>query len=134
MADRVVLLIDDAPAMIDERIDAAIPRVEQALSEFDTEPFRRQVDEMVATHLAVTMDAVTRERLAAEATIANERTIVLAQAERLIAEVMDDSFERVQKQIDANLARLVPLGIAVMVGPFVLGLLACRLLRRRPAS
>ncbi len=117
--------------MIDERIDAAIPRVESALTEIDIEPFRLQGDEMISTHLALGLDAITRERLAAEATIANEREIVLTEAERLFADVMNSSFERVEAQIDANLTRLIPLALAVMAGPFVLGLLAGLLLRRK---
>ncbi len=60
-----------------------------------------------------------------------ERLAAFDDAEQLANEVVDRSFERVEAIIDASLNRLIPLGAAVMVGPFALGLLAGWVLRRR---
>ena len=54
-----------------------------------------------------------------------------ADAERMANEVVDRSFERVDLMVDAAVDRLMPVGIALMAGPFVLGLLAGFILRRR---
>ena len=85
-------------------------------------------------HLAqVDFDAVALERIAVLEAITREREIVMAEMAVLIDDVMDRSFERVEEQVAAQLTRMLPLALAVMVGPFVLGLVAGIVLWRRTA-
>ena len=132
VSDRATELIDDLPSMIDERIDEVAPAVESALASIDLDPLRAEVDAMIAGHLDVALAAVTRERIAALEAVSREREIVLTDVERMFGDVMDRSFERVEAQIDARMPHLIVVGLAVMVGPFVLGLVSGALLRRRP--
>ena len=131
VSDRAVELIDDLPTMVDERLEEVAPAIESAVGSIDLEPIRAELDGMVSLHLEVALDAVTREREAALDAVSKEREIVLLELERLLGETMDRSFERVEAQIDVQIPRLVLLGIAVMAGPFVLGILAGIILVRR---
>jgi hypothetical protein len=131
VSGRATGLIDDLPSMIDERLDEVAPAVESSIASIDLDPLRAEVDAMVSDHLDVALAAVTRERIAALETVSREREIVLADVERMFGDVMDRSFERVEAQIDARMPHLIVVGLAVMVGPFVLGLVSGVLLRRR---
>ena len=117
--------------MVDERLEEVGPAIESAVGSIDMEPIRAELDGMVSLHLEVALDAVTREREAALDAVSKEREIVLLELERLLGETMDRSFERVEAQIDVQIPRLILLGIAVMAGPFVLGILAGVIIVRR---
>ena len=117
--------------MIDERIEELIPQLEELLVSIDVGNLETALDETVSVHLAIARDAVTLERVAAIDALHEERLAGLGDAERVANEVVDRSFERVETIIDSALGRLVPLGIALMAGPFALGLLAGWVLRRR---
>jgi len=73
---------------------------------------------------------VTREREAALIAVQQERIAALADAERMANELVDRSFERVETMIEASVGRLLPVGAALLAGPFVLGLLAGWVLKR----
>lgn len=133
-ADQLQRFLDETPAMIDERIEGAIPTLETAIATIDFDPLKAQADALISGHLETALEAVTRERVAATDAISEEREIVMADVERLLDAAMDRSFSRVEAQVDAQLSRLIPLGVAVMAGPFVLGLLAGLLIRRRSTS
>jgi hypothetical protein len=131
VSEQATELIDGLPSMIDERLDEVAPAVESAIASIDLYPLRSEVDAMISGHLDVALAAVTRERIAALEAVSREREIVLADVERMFGDVMDRSFERVEAQIDARMPHLIVVGLAVMVGPFVLGLVSGVLLRRR---
>ena len=133
-AEQLQTFLDEIPVMIDERIEATIPTLETAIATFDFDPLKVQADELISKHLETALEAVTRERVAAMEAIGQEREIVMADVTRLLDDVMDRSFGRVETQIEAQLTRMIPLGIAVMAGPFVLGLVAGLLIRRRSTS
>jgi hypothetical protein len=131
VSDRAVELIDGFPTMVDEQLDQVGPAIESAVGSIDLEPVREELDGMVSLHLGVALDAITREREAALDAVSQERESVLLEVERMLGEVMDRSFERVEAQIDTQIPRLAILGVAVMAGPFVLGVLAGVILVRR---
>jgi hypothetical protein len=129
-ADHLVEFSDGVPAMIEEQVATVVPELEKAVIAIDLAHLQSSVDAQVAGHLAVALEAVTREREAALEAVTQERVAALADAERMANELVDRSFERVESMIDASVARLLPVGAAVMAGPFVLGLLAGWVLKR----
>ena len=133
-ADHLVEFSDEVPVMIDERVEELMPRIEELIESIDVGAFETSLDGMVAVHLAVALDAVTREREAAINAVHEERLAAVGDAERIVNEVVDRSFERLETIIDASLGRLIPVGAALMAGPFALGLLVGLVLRRRGAD
>jgi hypothetical protein len=131
VADRLVEFSDELPVMIDGHVEELMPRIKELIESIDLETFETSVDKIVTVQLAIALDAVTREREEAIDILLKERLVAFDDAEQMANEVVDRSFERVEAIIDASLNRLIPLGAAVMVGPFALGLLAGWVLRRR---
>ncbi len=130
-ADHLVEFSDELPAMIDQHVEELMPRIEELIELIDMEAFETSFDRVVTIQLASALDAVTREREAAIDILLKERLAAFDDAEQMLDEVVDRSFERVETIIDASLGRLMPLGVALMAGPFALGLLAGWVLRRR---
>jgi hypothetical protein len=129
-ADHLVEFSDGVPALIEEQVATVVPELEKAVIAIDLANLQASVDDRVAGHLAVALEAVTRERMAALDAVQQERIAALADAERMANELVDRSFERVESMIDASVGRLIPVGAALMAGPFVLGLLAGWVLKR----
>jgi hypothetical protein len=132
-ADRLAVFLDDAPTLIDEQVQLAIPHLERIIAEADVEQFRAIADELADNYVGIALGAVTSEREALLEAVAHEREVVMQDAERLIAGATDRAFERVEAQVDAQFTRLMPLAIAALVGPFVLGLLVGAVFMRRRA-
>jgi len=130
-ADRLVEFSDELPVMIDEHVEELMPRIKELIESIDLAAFETSVDRVVTVQLAIALDAVTREREEAVDILLKERLAAFDDAEQMANEVVDRSFERVEAIIDASLNRLIPLGAALMAGPFALGLLAGWVLRRR---
>jgi hypothetical protein len=133
-ADRLTEFLDDVPLLVDEQVQSVLPEVVTVLSEMDLEPIRMLLDELATDYVEIALDSVTGEREAVLQAVSQEREIIMADAERLIIEATDRAFERVEAQIGAQLTRLVPLALAALLGPFVLGLLAGVVFARRRAA
>ena len=129
-ADHLVEFSDGLPALIEQQVATVVPELEKAVIAIDLANLQASVDDRVAAHLAFALAAVTREREAALEAVHEERIEALADAERMANELVDRSFERVESMIDASLGRLLPVGAALLAGPFVLGLLAGWVLKR----
>jgi hypothetical protein len=138
VSDHVIELSDQMPGLIDERIEILKTDVEATIESIDFAALQASMDEMVSAHKAVALQAITAERIAALAAVHEERVAAMTDAERIGNEIVDRSFARVESMIDTRIdgviARLVPLGVVLMAGPFVLGLLAGWVLRRRSSS
>jgi hypothetical protein len=133
-AERLTEFLDDVPLLVDEQIQSALPEVVTSFAEMDLEPIRNLFDELATDYVEIALDSVTGEREAVLQAVSQEREIIMADAERLILEATDRAFERVEAQIGAQLTRLVPLALAALLGPFVLGLLAGVVFARRRAA
>jgi hypothetical protein len=129
-ADHLVEFSDGLPALIEEQVATVVPELEKAVIAIDLANLQASVDDRVAGHLAIALAAVTREREAALVAVQQERIAALADAERMANELVDRSFERVESMIDTAVARLIPVGAALLAGPFVLGVLAGWVLKR----
>jgi len=129
-ADHLVEFSDGLPALIEQQVATVVPELEKAVIAIDLATIQASVDDRVTAHLAIALAAVTREREAALDAVHEERVEALADAERMANELVDRSFERVEAMIGASVSRLIPVGAAVMAGPFVLGLLAGWVLKR----
>jgi hypothetical protein len=130
-ADRLVDFTEDLPLLIDASVEDLLPEIERIVASIDIDGVVGSADEMAARHLAVALAAVTIERESILEAVTEERIAALADAERMANEVVDRSFERVDRMVEAAVDRLMPVGVALMAGPFVLGLLAGFILRRR---
>ena len=108
-----------------------VPEVEEAIATMDLEPFRAIADEMAEEHLGTALSAVAMEREIILAAVTAERKAIMADAERLIDEVTDRTFQRVETQIGNQIGALIPLALAALVGPFVLGFVAAAVLLKR---
>jgi len=117
--------------LIDEKVEKLLPEVQRIVASIDIDGIVGSADEIAARHLAGALAAVTVEREAILGAVTEERVAALADAERMANEVVDRSFERVDLMVDAAVDRLMPVGAALMAGPFVLGLLLGLVLRRR---
>jgi hypothetical protein len=129
-ADHLVEFSDGVPALIEEQVATVLPEIEKAIISVELANLRGAVDDRVAAHLTVALEAVSEELEAALEAVSRERIAALEDAERMANELVDRSFARVESMIDASLVRLLPVGAAVMAGPFVLGLLAGWVLKR----
>lgn len=129
-ADHLVEFSDGVPALIEQQVATVVPELEKAVIAIDLANLQASVDDRVAGHLAIALAAVTREREAALDAVQQERIAALADAERMANELVDRSFERVETMIEASVGRLLPVGAALLAGPFVLGLLAGWVLKR----
>ena len=133
-ADRLTEFLDDIPVLVEEQVQSVLPEVVASLGEMDLEPIRKLVDELASDHVGIAFDSVTAEREAVLQAVSQEREIIMADAERLIIEATDRAFERAEAQFGAQFARFVPLALAALLGPFVLGLVAGVVFARRRAE
>jgi hypothetical protein len=129
-ADHLVEFSDGLPALIEEQVATVVPELENAVIAVDFAGMQASVDDRIAAHLNVALEAVSRERIAALDAVHEERLAAMADAEVMAARVVDRSLERVESMVEASVARLLPVGVALMAGPFVLGLLAGWVLKR----
>ncbi len=132
-AERLTEFLDDVPVLVDEQVQSVLPEVATTLEEMNLEPIRDLFDELATDYVGIALGSVSGERAAVLQAVAQEREIIMADAERLIIEATDRAFERVEAQIGALFTRLLPLALAGLLGPFVLGLLAGVVFARRRA-
>ena len=130
-AARLPELTDNLPALIDDQMDELLQRVQESVISIDLEPFRTDFQQLISENMEFAFEAVSRERIAAMEAVSKEREIIMKEVQEIMDNVMENSLDRVEAQIDVQLARLVPLGLAVMTGPFALGVVVGLIFKRR---
>jgi len=134
LADHAMEFTDGLPALIDGRIAANMPLVMETLEQVELETIMRDADDIIGRQIAAALAVVESERELVLEAVREEREITMNEAEVMADRFLDDTFVRVETMLTEMAGRLLPLGLLVLAGPFVLGLVLGLALRRRPAA
>jgi len=130
-ADVLTGFADGVPIHIDKGLEELLPPIEQAVQSVDLTGIYATFDDIIAAQLAVALAAVTAEREAVIDEVREERVAATADVERLANQIVDRSFTQLETLVGQSIRKWVPVGAALIAGPFLLGLLAGWVLRRK---
>jgi len=133
-ADSLVEFADEVPTLIDDSVSGVMTDLESALKDLDPETIQGRLDAMVSNKMATALAAMSNERAIVMEGVAAERLAATHDIDRLVNEVVDRSFERVDSLLEATIGRMIPWAIALTAAPFLLGVLSGWILRRPSAG